>query len=574
MGSSLSQQSAVDTISQWRAKPTHELIFDSGRREVSQYFEAVDRLHQSSNPKGFNNELISIAMARLKHEFASVLRRQADHQAGGPISTTESSFVTDSTAYLFRYEEYVAYETPNSDVIDYLRNIAQRMSSNGNLGECIQVYKSVRKSFFLQPQLKRLRFEDLSLGFNSRRYIWDDLRLKMELWVQVCKICVKILFEREKKLSDLIFQGLGDNNYNNIINNKNNNNNSARDECFVGTVEETAYALFNFAEAVGLSSQPYDRMESMLGIYNAFVWVLPNVNALFISELGKGIRVKCSEILSMIESDVVRMLHDFENAVLHEISNSSDDRGAIRQSTVYVMDRIGIIVKNKDLLVNLIKSDPSLNFGDVVVPQEALGDTNGRGFLDLHVILIVEVLQMNLDAKCRVYQNPSLGQLFMMNNISHISRKIYEGSDGLRQMIGDSYMRKLNENLRFAVDNYEVFTCAKFLACFDDRGLYTAHCFRTRLSRTAVRRRVKEFVALYEEFRFFHSFWTVPDPVLREEVRVSLYDHLAPAYVEFLDKLRNDPHMKLLLEKNVKYSAEDFGKLILENIFAESEVIG
>ncbi|KAL6568311.1 hypothetical protein OROHE_003995 [Orobanche hederae] len=564
MGSSLSQQSAVDTISQWRAKPTHELIFDSGRREVSQYFEAIDRLHHSSNPKGFNNELISIAMARLKHEFASVLRRQADHQAGGPISTTESSFVTDSTAYLFRYEEYVAYETPNSDVIDYLRNIAQRMSSNGNLDECIQVYKSVRKSSFLQPQLKRLRFEELSLGFNSRRYIWDELRLKMELWVQVCKICVKILFEREQKLIDLIFQGLENNN----------NNNSAKDECFVGTVEETAYALFNFAETVGLSNHPYDRMEIILGVYNAFVWVLPNVNSLCISELGKGIRIKCSEILSMIENDVVRMLHDFENAVLHEISNSSDDRGAVRQSTVYVMDRIAIIVKNKDLLANLIKSPPSLNFGEVVVRREALGDTDGRGFLDLHVILIVEVLQMNLDAKCQVYQNLSLGQLFMMNNISYVSRKIYEGSDGLRQMIGDSYMRKINENLRFAVDNYEVFTCGKFLACFEDKGLYTAHCFRTRLSRTAVRRRVKEFGALYEEFRFFHSFWTVPDPGLREEVRVSLYDHLVPAYVEFLDKLRNDPHMKLLLEKNVKYSAEVFGTLILENIFVEREVIG
>ncbi|KAL0282134.1 UNVERIFIED_CONTAM: hypothetical protein Sradi_7270500 [Sesamum radiatum] len=206
MGSSLSQQSAVDTISQWNSRPPHELIFDSGRREIGQYMQAVDRLQQSDNVRG-SNELMSTALARLKREFIAVLSRQSEYQAG-PSSTMEWSSVNDSTAYVFRYEDYVVSEPPNADVVMYLRNIAERMNSGGRLGECVRVYKSLRISF-LQSQLKRLRFEELSRGCSTKRCEWDMLKVKMELWIQVSKICVKILFQREKQLCEQIFEGLG-----------------------------------------------------------------------------------------------------------------------------------------------------------------------------------------------------------------------------------------------------------------------------------------------------------------------------------------------------------------------------
>ncbi|KAK6148760.1 hypothetical protein DH2020_016285 [Rehmannia glutinosa] len=492
MGSSLSQQSAVDTISQWRSKPANQLIFDSGRREVSHYFEAVDRLHQSSNLKGFNSELISAAMARLKNEFAAVLSRHADrYHSAGPISTTEWSSVTDSTAYVFRYGDYIASDPPSIDEIAYLKNIAVRMNSNGNLLECIRAYKSVRKSF-LQSQLKRLRFEELSVDF--------------------------------------------------------------------------ATALFGFAEAISLSNQPYERMDKILGVYGSLLWCLPDANALFVSESGKGIRNSISEILSKIENDVIRMLYDFENAVLHEISNVSDDRGGVHQSTEYVMDQITVIAKNKDLLANLIKLAPSLNFGDVMIPQEALGDINTRSFLELHLILIIVVLQINLETKCQSYQNPSLGQLFMMNNVRYIVRKI-QGSNELQHMIGDSYLRKLDENFRFAMTSYQALTCSKFTACFADKGLYSNRCCISRPSKTAVRKRIKDFNAVFEEFKRSHSSWTIPDLELRDEVRFSITGELVPAYQNFLEKLESEniPEMKVLLENNIKYSAEDLQAFVLEN---------
>ncbi|CAA0829460.1 exocyst subunit exo70 family protein D1 [Striga hermonthica] len=562
MGSSLSlsSQSAVDTISHWRAKPDHELIFDSGRRDVRHYFEAVDRLRQPSPPPsgaprvGFTAELVSIAMARLRHEFGAVLDRWSDSQAVAPVSTTESTFATDSTAYLFRYEEYVAHEPPNDDVVAYLRNIAQRMSSNDDVRECVDVYRRVRRNF-LQGQLKRLRFEELSSSaLGTRRHTWDELKVKMESWAQVCKICVKILFEMEKKLCHLIFQGLV------LVDDINSCNNYAEDLCFVGTVQDFAFSLFSFVVAEAIINQPYERMVYVLGVYSAFVWVLPSANALFSSELGLGIRNKCSEILSVIEQDSARMLHDFERCVLNEVSiYPVDNRGSVCQLTTYVTEQIAIIEQNRDLLANLIKRAPSFDFGDLAE------DTSGRNFLETHVILIVSILLTNLDSKRQAHTNSSSGLLFMANNFQHVLQRI-EGSEGLRRMVGESYVAKLVEGSKAALGNFVGSACAGFEACFEDKGLYVTWCCKPRLSRSAVRRRIRDFNRAYEEFRALGLSWVVPDPEMRNELRCKLHENLVQAYADFLDNLRSSSETSFVF----KYSAEDFKVLIWEELFKES----
>ncbi|KAL0415029.1 UNVERIFIED_CONTAM: Exocyst complex component EXO70B1 [Sesamum latifolium] len=487
MGSSLSQQSAVDTISQWNSRPPHELIFDSGRREIGQYMQAVNRLQQSDNVRG-SNELMSTALARLRREFIAVLSRQSEYHAG-PSSTMEWSSVNDSTAYVFRYEDYVVSEPPNVDVVMYLRNIAERMNSSGRLGECVKVYKSLRKSF-LQSQLKRLRFEELSTGCSTRRCEWDMLKVKMELWIQVSKICVKILFRREKQLCEQIFEGLGDN--------------AVKDECFVGTVHDFAVDLFHFAEEM-------------------------------------KIRKICAETLSRIENDVGRMLHDFEDTVLRGISDVSDNRGEVHELTEYVMKQIDLIVRNRRLLTSLIKSTPSLDFEE---SKEEI----------------------------RVLPRSSLRQLFIMNNVRYIVQRI-EGSNELQEMIGDSYLKKLNENVKLAMTNYQSSTCSKFLTCFEEPGLYITRCFRSRPSKTAVRRRLKAFNAAFEDIQLLQSVWTIPDLQLRDDIRVSMCEKLVPAYKNFLEKFSSNPEIRLILHKYTKYSAEELQALVLENLFAHTEII-
>ncbi|KAL0354457.1 UNVERIFIED_CONTAM: Exocyst complex component EXO70B1 [Sesamum radiatum] len=431
------------------------------------------------------------------------------------------------------------------------------MNSSGRLGECIKAYKSLRKSF-LQSQLKRLRFEELNTGCSTRRCEWDMLKVKMELWIQVSKICVKILFRREKQLCEQIFEGLGDN--------------AVKDECFVGTVHDFAVDLFHFAQEMSMSNQPSERMETILGVYEAFVWVRPSVDALFNSVPGEEVIQICTETLSRIENDVGRMLHDFEDTVLRGISDVSHNRGEVHELTEYVMKQIDIIVRNKRLLTSLIKSTPSLDFGDLIIPRGDLMDSHNRSFLELHLILIIVVLQRNLKKKSEFFQDPSLRQLFIMNNVRYIVQRI-EGSNELQEMIGDSYLKKLNENVKLAMTNYQSSTCSKFLTCFEEPGLYITRCFRYRPSRTAVRRRLKAFNDAFEDIQLLHSVWTIPDLQLRDDIRVSMCEKLVPAYKNFLEKFSSNPEIRLILNKYTKHSAEDLQALVLENLFAHTEII-
>ncbi|XP_073144465.1 exocyst complex component EXO70A1-like [Henckelia pumila] len=550
MGSaiSISQQSAMETITQWQLRPAHELIFDSSHREISQYMQAVDKILKSPNMRRFD-EFSATSMARLKREFQAVLSRQANYTAG-PSSVTEWSSAIDSTACAIRYEDYLVYEKPNTQVISYLRIIAERMSVGGNLGECISAYIHVRKRF-LESQLMRLRFEELGIG---GKFAWTDLEAKVELWVQVSKICVELFFGREKNFCDEIFQNL----------------NAAKDECFVGTVQDFAVRLFGFAESVSLSEQPYKRMVSVLGLYDGFLSVLKVSDILFASESGKITRDICLQTLSKIKNDVERMMYDFENAVLNEILKVPDEKGEVHRLTEYVMDQINLLVSHKKRLANLIKAEPLLKFGDVVIPKEELGDYDFRTFLDLHLILIIVLLLINLKGKSSKYKDPILGDLFMMNNIRYIVQKI-EVSDELHEMIGDIYLNKLRQNVMQSMLSYQTSTSQKFLACFEEEGLYSnTWYFRPRLSKTTLKKRMKDFNDVFEHVRAFHSSWTVPDSLLRDDIRLSLSEKLVPAYNLFLEKFRRRCQVKAPGDRSIRYSAEELETLIMEKLFANS----
>ncbi|KAG8378704.1 hypothetical protein BUALT_Bualt07G0012900 [Buddleja alternifolia] len=93
------------------------------------------------------------------------------------------------------------------------------------------------------------------------------------------------------------------------------------------------------------------------------------------------------------------------------------------------------------------------------------------------------------------------------------------------------------------------------------------------MSKTALKRRLKNVNSVFEDFEVLHCVWTLPDMRLTDEVRVSLSEKVVPAYKKFLEKSRSDPELKLLQEKNVKYSPQELEALVLEKLYADTEVV-
>ncbi|KAL8252480.1 hypothetical protein R6Q59_036173 [Mikania micrantha] len=69
------------------------------------------------------------------------------------------------------------------------------------------MYGSVRKSV-VDASFKKLGVEILSIG-DIESLEWEALAAKIGKWIRFVKLCVRVLFASEKRLSQLIFQDLG-----------------------------------------------------------------------------------------------------------------------------------------------------------------------------------------------------------------------------------------------------------------------------------------------------------------------------------------------------------------------------
>ncbi|PIA27607.1 hypothetical protein AQUCO_07600050v1 [Aquilegia coerulea] len=578
-------EAAEKIILRWDSTASEEakerMIFEGSRIEADIYLRAVDEIQRSlssasvSSDQDKVNGAIQIAMARLEDEFRNILMIHTSPLESESLNDPNSSFnsrISTESSGEFNVEDYQdddhhskdddhsstvhsSYRSTSSihemdlvpsEAIQDLRNIAERMISAGYLRECIQVYGSVRKSA-IDASFRRLGIEKLSIG-DVQRLEWDSLEAKIRRWIRAAKVCVRILFASEKVLCERIFEDLGS---------------SADDTCFMETVKGPAIQLFNFAEAISISRRSPEKLFKILDLHDALKDLLPDVDAVFRSNLSESIRVQASEILSRLAEAARGILSEFENAVQREPSRVAVPGGTIHPLTRYVMNYISLISDYKQTLLELIVAKPRCTEEDPTSPEMELSEGEDRSPLAFHLIWIMVNLQFNLDGKSKHYRDASLAHLFLMNNIHYIVQKV-KGSPELREMIGDNYLRKLTGKFRQAATSYQRATWVRVLHCLRDEGLHVSGSFSSGVSKSALRERFKSFNSMFEETHRIQATWLIPDPQLREELRISISEKLIPAYRSFLGRFRGHIESGRHPEMYIKYSVEDLEIAVLD----------
>lgn len=553
------------------------MIFEGDGQEADMYLRAVDEIQKSMDTASVCcdqtkvNSTIQIAMARLEDEFRNILIIHTNpietEALTDPNCSTRSRFSTESSGE-FNVEEYQeeddqskeeevgsvhSYRSSSSihemdlvpaEAIHNLRSIAERMIAAGYVRECIQVYGSVRKCA-IDSSFRKLGIEKLSIG-DVQRLEWDALEAKIRRWIRAAKVCVRILFASEKVLCERIFEDPAD------------------DTCFMETVKGPAIQLFNFAEAISISRRSPEKLFKILDLHDALLDLLPDVEAVFRSNLSESIRVQASEILSRLAEAARGILSEFENAVQREPSRVPVPGGTIHPLTRYVMNYISLISDYKQTLLELIVSKPRYCEEDqTAVPEMELSEGEERSPLAFHLIWIMMNLQHNLEGKSKHYKDTSIAYLFIMNNIHYIVQKV-KGSPELREIIGDHYLRKLTGKFRQAATSYQRATWVRILHCLRDEGLHVSGSFSSGVSRSALRERFKTFNSMIEETHRTQATWLIPDPQLREELRISIAEKLLPAYRSFLGRFRGHIESGKHPEMYIKYSVDDLENAVLD----------
>ncbi|KAF8045085.1 hypothetical protein N665_5618s0001 [Sinapis alba] len=396
----------------------------------------------------------------------------------------------------------------------------------------------------METIFKQLGIVKISIG-DVQRLEWEAVEVKIRRWIRAAKVCIRIVFSSEKRLCSQLFDAAMD-----------------EDTCFMETVKTSALRLFTFPEAISISRRSPEKLFKILDLHDAMADMMPDIEAIFDSDSSHAVHVQAGEIQTRLAEAARGILSEFENAVLREPSVVPVPGGTIHPLTRYVMNYISLISDYKQTLNDLIMSDPSTG-SDPNTPVMDFTELEGKSPLALHLIWLIMVLHFNLEEKSHHYRDTSLAHIFIMNNIHYIVQKV-KGSPELREMIGDHYLRKLTGIFRHAATNYQRSTWVRVLSSLRDEGLHVSGSFSSGVSRSALRERFKAFNAMFEEVHRTQSTWSVPDAQLREELRISLSEHLIPAYRSFLGRFRGHIESGRHPENYLKYSVEDIERIVLD----------
>ncbi|KAL1566509.1 exocyst complex component EXO70B1-like [Salvia divinorum] len=545
------------------------------------YLDAVDEVIQLTKEfsLGSSDEVLDraenalqLAMTRLEDEFRHVLIRNtvpldpdrlhhrsalSSSAAAIAIAATEffngdaSESLEDVSSARYSHHSHgrgvsfgwddMSLELIHPDAVTELGEIADRMIRSGYEKECCQVYCSVRRDV-LEECMAILGVEKLSIE-EVQKIEWKSLDEKMKKWIQAVKIVVRGLLSSEKHLCDQIFAG----------------SDLIKEVCFLETAKGCVMQLLNFGEAVAIGRRSVEKLFRILDMYDALAQVLSDLQDLFMDEdAGDMVCKEAQGVLDGLGEAAIGTFVEFENAVQGEASRKPIQNGEIHPLARYVMNYAKLLVDYSDtlnlLLENLEAETVESDRGDADNSElESMSPFARR------LSALIMSLESNIEDKSKVYEDVAMQYIFLMNNILYIVQKVKDSE--LRNLLGDNWVRKRQGLIRQHATQYLRASWSKVLSFLKDQGIGGS---TSNASKVALKERFKNFNACFEEIYRVQTAWKVPDPQLREELRISISEKVIPAYRSFMGRFGSQLESGRHAGKYIKYNPEDLENYLLD----------
>ncbi|WCJ25588.1 exocyst subunit exo70 family protein E1 [Euphorbia peplus] len=559
-----------EKIMSWESDQS--MIWDSGLDEATQYLNAADEARKIAErletlpSEGGERELLQraqdilqIAMSRLEEEFKHILVQnrqpfEPEHVSfrsseedtadfASVISLGDDSFEESiNRDSVSRNSEEFIIDLVHPEVISDLRCIASSMFISNYGHECSQAYISVRRDA-LDECLFILEMEKLSIE-DVLRLEWGSLNSKIKRWVRAMKMFVRVYLASEKYLTDQIFGEAGTVNL----------------VCFAEASKASMLQLLNFGDAVSIGPHKPEKLFPILDMYEVLADLLPDIDSLYSDDAGFCVRTDSCEVLRRLGEAVKTAFHEFENAIATSVSLNPFPGGGIHHLTRYVMNYINTLTDYRETLNFLLRED---NGEDLVLSSPEMSppadeenrnsNRNDASPMARHFRSVASILECNLDDKAKLYRDPSLQHIFLMNNIHYMTQKIKHSV--LRHIFGDDWIRKHNWKFQQHAMNYERAAWSSVLALLKDEG----NCNSDSVSKTLLKERFRNFNIAFEEVYRTQTAWIIPDLQLREDLQISTSVKVIQAYRTFVGR-----HSNHISDRHIKLSADDLESLLCD----------
>lgn len=569
---------AEEVIFAWESNSstvrTQSFLFsDDSPDEAAAYLSAVDevvRLAEDLSAAGETGDVIDraetvlqLAMARLEDEFRHVLIRNtvpldaeliydSIHRISNPFASSNSFALNNGESVEFpspsedrtnrvRGSSFgdLSFDVINPDAIDDLKDIADRMIGAGYEKECCQVYTNVRRDV-LDECLSILGVDKLSIE-EVQKIQWGSLDERMRKWSHAVKIVIGIILFGEKHLSDEVFAG----------------SESIRVVCFSEVAKGCVVQLMIFAEAITVGQRSSEKLFRILDMYDALANVLPDLQNLFSGDPGEYLCSDAERLLTGLGEAAKGTFAEFENAVKGEASRKPTQGGEIHPLSRYVMNYVKLLVDYSDTL-NMLLENIADDANDNDDDDLRLG--NGSP-LAQRLLLLISCLESNLEDKAKLYEDNAIKYIFLMNNIHYIVQKVKDSE--LRKFLGDQWVRKHRGQIRQYATGYLRACWSKVLSCLKDEGMGSGGT-SSNVSKMALKERFKSFNLSFEEVYKTQTTWKIPDPQLREELRISISEKVIPAYRSFMGRFQSHIEGGRHAGRYIKYTPEDLENYLLD----------
>ncbi|XP_073141406.1 exocyst complex component EXO70B1 [Henckelia pumila] len=513
---------------------------------------------------------LQLAMARLEDEFRHILIRNTvaldtERLHRSSLSSSSAAIAIAATEFFndegneniedvssgryshnghgrgisFGGDDMSSLDLIHPDAVIDLREIADRMIRSGYEKECCQVYCSVRRDV-LDECLAILGVEKLSIE-EVQRMDWRSLDDKMRKWIPAVKLVVRGLLSGEKRLCDQIFTG----------------SDLIKEVCFLETSKGCVMQFLNFGEAVAVGRRSAEKLFRILDMYDALAAVLPDLQALFMDEdAGDMVCSEAKGVLDALGEAAIGTFVEFENAVQGEASRRPMQNGEIHPLTRYVMNYTKLLVDYSDTLNSLLETvEDNSGFGK----EKNDNLETSMSLIAQRLLALITSLESNLEEKSRIYEDGAMQYIFLMNNILYVVQKVKDSE--LRTALGDNWIKKRRGLIRQHATHYLRAAWTKVLSCLKDEGIGGSS---SSAAKVALKERFKNFNICFEDIYRIQTAWKVPDPQLREELRISISEKVIPAYRSFLGRFGSQLESGRHAGKYIKYSPEDLENYLLD----------
>lgn len=439
------------------------------------------------------------------------------------------------------------------DAISTIGLLSRAMLSAGYDTECLNLFIIARRNGF-QDALNKQGFEKISID-DVQRMQWEALEGEMSTWIRVSTHCSSHLFPGEKRFYESVFS----------------ENKEVPKMLFSSISRAVIMRMVNFAEAVAMTKRAPEKMFKFLDMYETLGDLGSKLDETsYTEDCLQEIRSDLSIVRTRLGEAVIAIFCELENSIRNDNTRTPVPSGAVHPMTRYIMNYLKLTCEYKctleevfqqHLKTNLSHQDHSRQESEKKPPnQNGEQQVQKQSSFASALAKIMELLDGYLDSKSKLYKDPALRFIFLMNNGRYMLQKI-KGAVEIKQVIGDQWCKRRSSDMRHYHKSYQRETWSRVLQCLNPEGLQV----NGKVQKPILKERFKNFNQLFDEIHKTQSTWVVSDEQLQSEIRVSVSAVMIPAYRSFLARFGQQyftPGRQY--EKYIKYQPEDIESAIEE----------